>query len=99
MESIDLPALLDSAADASVIPEHVVDKLNLPQWGQLTVEGFGGNLVTGQTYMVHLEIRMLTPIALKVLAHRDNTYVLLGRDVLNRHRILLDGPELALEIE
>ncbi len=27
------------------------------------------------------------------------TFVLLGRDVLNRHRLLLDGPGLALEID
>jgi hypothetical protein len=35
----------------------------------------------------------------EVLANRDELYVLLGRDVLNRHRIVLDGPQLVLEID
>jgi hypothetical protein len=33
-----------------------------------------------------------------VLASHDEPYALLGRDVLNRFTILLDGPNLVLEV-
>jgi hypothetical protein len=29
----------------------------------------------------------------------DEPYVLLGRDILNRYRVVLDGPKQKLEIE
>jgi len=38
-------------------------------------------------------------VTIEVLANRDEPYVLLGRDVLNRHRIVLDGPQLLLDID
>ena len=37
--------------------------------------------------------------AQEALANRDEPYILLGRDVLNSHRIVLDGPQLVLEID
>jgi hypothetical protein len=33
-----------------------------------------------------------------VFALEGEPFILLGRDVLNQHRVLLDGPGLALEI-
>jgi hypothetical protein len=35
----------------------------------------------------------------EVLAHPADPVIRLGRDVLNQHRIVVDGPRLALEIE
>ncbi|CAN5760668.1 hypothetical protein BH23PLA1_BH23PLA1_34350 [soil metagenome] len=50
------------------------------------------------TYLVELAIRGLPTQPVEVFAHAGEPYVLLGRDVLNQHRLLLDGPGLALEI-
>ena len=50
------------------------------------------------TYRIELSIRSLQPVVLEVLAHSAEPFVLLGRDILNRHRVVLDGPNLALEI-
>jgi hypothetical protein len=44
-------------------------------------------------------IRSFPPMTVEVLAHPAEPFILLGRDVLNHYRILLDGPKLALEIE
>jgi len=43
-------------------------------------------------------VRDLEPVTVKVLASDEEPYALLGRDVLNRFTILLDGPNLALEL-
>ena len=49
--------------------------------------------------IVQLQVHDLEPSALEVLASRDEPYVLLGRDVLDTRRVVLDGPRLVMEIE
>ena len=51
------------------------------------------------TYKVELTIRTLFPQKVVLIAHDEEPFILLGRDVLNRHRVLLDGPGLTLEID
>jgi hypothetical protein len=46
-----------------------------------------------------LTIRTMFPQKVVLIAHDEEPFILLGRDVLNRHRLLLDGPGLALEID
>jgi hypothetical protein len=41
------------------------------------------------------EYPYLTPVMVEAIAHAEEPFVLLGRDVLN---LVLDGPQLALEI-
>jgi hypothetical protein len=94
----DLPAQLDSGADISVIPAGVVDRLNLVQLDYAPVAGFGGHMSLVPTYLVGLAIRSFGTMTLRVIADRDEPYVLLGRDVLNHFRVELDGPNLIVEI-
>jgi hypothetical protein len=42
--------------------------------------------------------QQIYPITVKVVASPDEPYALLGRDVLNKHTIVLDGPNLILEV-
>jgi hypothetical protein len=44
-------------------------------------------------------LRHLPAVMAEVVSSREEPYVLPGRDVLNLFRMLLDGPQLALEIE
>ena len=55
-------------------------------------------MLTLPTYLVELQIKEMHPITIKVIASHDEPYALLGRDVFNRHTILLDGPRLVLEV-
>jgi hypothetical protein len=48
-------------------------------------------------YDVNLQIDQLNVVGLLVIGLAED-YVLLGRDVLNRLRVLLDGPALTTEI-
>ena len=45
-----------------------------------------------------MSVHDLPPLDLTVYGNKGEPYVLLGRDVLNRYRIVFDGPQLALEI-
>lgn len=96
--AVVVPAQIDTAADLSVIPGRLVEELQLLPLDSVPTLGFGGHLVTLPTYLVTLQVREMEPVTVKVLASHDEPYGLLGRDVLNRFTILLDGPNLVLEL-
>ena len=97
--AVDVPAQLDTAADVTVLPRSVVDDLGLVQLGDALAEGYGGQVVSNPTFLVEITIRLLPPEMSVVLASESEPHVLLGRDVLNRHRIILDGPRQTVEID
>jgi hypothetical protein len=94
----NFPAELDTGADRTVIPAKVAKDLKMQPLRQLAVAGLGADVRREETFLVQLAIRGLGSLDLEVLGVPGESYVLLGRDVLNRYRILLDGPNLALEI-
>jgi predicted aspartyl protease len=96
--AIIVPAQIDTGADLSVIPGRLVEELQLVPLDSVSALGFGGHLLTLPTYLVELQIRELEPITVKALASHEEPYALLGRDVLNRFAILLDGPNLVIEL-
>jgi hypothetical protein len=48
--------------------------------------------------LVQVEIRQLQPLTIEAFRCDGEPYLLLGRDVLNRYRLVLDVPQLALEM-
>jgi len=94
----DVPAQLDTAADRTLIPETLVQTLALPQLGTLLIGGVGGVQQAMATYPLLLAVHSLPPQTIEVVASPGESWVLLGRDVLNSYRALLDGPQLAVEI-
>jgi len=94
----DFPAQVDTAADRTVVPQHIADDLALPQAGQIALVGLGGHLTTTSLFLVQVEVRQLSPLLVVVAASADEPLILLGRDVLNQFKILLDGPGLVLEM-
>jgi len=98
MEIGDLPAQLDTAADRTVVPLQIVSQLGLVPLDEVTVSDFGGQILLSPTYRVVLTVRNSQRQIVEVIAYPDESMVLLGRDVLNQFRIMLDGPGLALEL-
>jgi predicted aspartyl protease len=96
--SAEIPAQLDTGADRTVIPKRVAEEVHLSAVRKITVAGLGGDLHTLDVFLVLLQIRDLQPMAVEVIAHDDESFVLLGRDVINQLRIVLDGPNQVLEI-
>jgi hypothetical protein len=97
-ERRDVPAQVDSGADRTVLPEDLARAMGLPQVGQITIGGLGGILHTLPLFAVLLGVHDLPAQPLEVVINPGEPWILLGRDVLNSHRLLLDGPQLALEI-
>ena len=80
--TVEMPAQIDSAADISVIPWGVVEELQLVQFGEQVVGGFGGYTLELPTFLVQIGLRGQPLFPIKVLASRDESFVLLGRDLL-----------------
>ncbi len=97
-EERDVPAQLDSAADRTVVPVAFALALALPQIGTISIGGVGGFVQTMPSYPVQIAIHNLPAALVEVVASDGEAWILLGRDVLNAHRIHLDGPGLFVEI-
>jgi hypothetical protein len=93
-----VPAQIDTAADRTVLPGRCVQELSLLPLDELPIGGFGGQVLLLPTYRVQVSIHELAPVMIEAIAHADETYVLLGRDVLNQYQLLLNGPQLFLEL-
>jgi len=94
----DVPAQLDIAADRTLLPDAVTKALALPPIGTIAIGGVGGIVQSMPSYPVEVTIHTLPPVNVEVVASPGESWVLLGRDILNTRRIVLDGAQLVLEI-
>jgi hypothetical protein len=97
-EQKDCPAQVDHGADRTVLPESLVIALGLPRTGTLVVGGLGGTVHHLSLHAVNLQIHNLVPLSVVVACNAGEPWILLGRDVLNSYRVLLDGPGEMLEL-
>jgi predicted aspartyl protease len=87
-----LRMLVDTGADCTLIPAQVARSLRLPVVDRMQIEGVAGiALATIHAARVHVGgIRVLARVA----AYGDEA--LLGRDVLNKMLLDIDGPGLTI---
>ena len=86
-----LRALVDTGADATVIPTAVVRRLALPLVDRVAVEGVGGRRLSVGVYAASARIAGLEYLVRVVALGHE---ALVGRDLLNRLVARLDGPGL-----
>jgi predicted aspartyl protease len=92
-------ALVDSGADATCIPEHVAERLELQPISILLVGGAGAPAENRFVYrtlslrLENIEFDNYAVIAMPI------DYGIIGRDLINRLCVRLDGPALRFTIE
>ncbi|MEK7729688.1 MAG: hypothetical protein AAB354_14880 [candidate division KSB1 bacterium] len=91
------PALTDYGADFSVITEEIFEALMPVCVGDAYVEGFIGEGETLRLYAVGVEFHGWHFPRVPVFVDSKN-YIILGRDLLNKFDIRLNGIEGKLEI-
>ena len=91
------PALLDSGADITVIPEQVVQQLQLKYVDEITASGYDGVPKQAFIYSVKLIFDDLGSFIVRAIAS-NNDHVLIGRDILNKWSLLLEGRRKIFEI-
>jgi hypothetical protein len=87
------PGRLDTGADVSAIPQFVADSLELYPVRSIVTEGYDGTQATVNTYLVTIELAQARFSELETILIPES-YVLLGRNILNYFYINLNGPEL-----
>ena len=90
----DVPMLLDSGADVSLVPRQVVRALGVAMDAAAVHElmGFDGNRSVAQA--VNLDMVLLARKFRGRFLLIDQECGILGRDILNHVSLLLDGPNL-----
>jgi predicted aspartyl protease len=88
---------LDTAADRTIVPLHLVQQLGLQQLTTIGAIAFGGGQYTLEVYEVGLTIPGVGRAVVRALAHPAEQYPLVGRDFLNYFRVTFDGPNQRVE--
>jgi hypothetical protein len=91
---VDVPMLLDTGADVSLIPLLVVEALEIVTMSAegIRLVGFDGTASASATALV--EMRFLEKTFRGEFLIVDGTYGIMGRDILNLVCLTFDGPNL-----
>ena len=89
----DVPMLIDSGSDVTLLPKAAAQQLGIEPDTETgyEVEGFDGGRSVSSVVSAHLIFLRKTFRGQFLLIEQD--YGILGRNVLNRVRLLLDGPQ------
>src|SRR5262249_36116752 len=88
---------LDSAADTTVIPERLVTQLGLTPRGHAWTRGFDGTYSRRLVFYVRMPVEGFDLPSVRCVA-ADRVTLLLGRNVLNRFILTLDGKNQTFDL-
>jgi len=91
-------AKLDTGSALTVIPEELVSRLKLMPKGTTWVKDFRGNEQEHRTYVVHIMLDGEKFEWVEIIS-RERPNVLVGRNVLNNTKLILDGKNLVFKME
>ncbi|MFN0073188.1 MAG: retroviral-like aspartic protease family protein [Chloroflexota bacterium] len=90
--------LIDTGADICIVPYFLVESLEIEIDSQRNLRAYDGSRRPVDIYVVDIEIAQLRLPAIELVAVEVMDEAIIGRNVLNRLRISLDGPTAVIEI-
>jgi predicted aspartyl protease len=96
--SLTMKALVDSGADATIIPLNSLQKIRARRSRKMRMRGTAGGRVLVDLYQVSLQLGPFAQTLLEVVGSAQNDEVIVGRDVLNHLAVTLNGPANSVEV-
>jgi hypothetical protein len=95
-----VPGILDSGSSRTVLPHRLARELNLmPTYDTALVTYSDGTEEQRTYYVANLSFLGFDFRRHRVLTRDKREHILIGRDIMNRHKITLDGPPHQFYIE
>jgi predicted aspartyl protease len=88
-----LIALIDTGADATIVPMHYLLEINAEEIAPGWLRGVTGERIPVRLYFADIQFQQILCPGVRVIGSTTETTILLGRDVLNRLSLFLDGPQ------
>ena len=98
LRSGPLPALVDSGADGTIVPIGYLDEIHAPPTREMVIRSQWADRHPVILYLVDVQIGDLTLPGIEVVGDEISDELVLGRDILNRLRVLLDGPKETVDV-
>ena len=95
---VELTAIIDTGADGTIIPVRHLRKIGARRAFETGLRSQWGERRTVFLYLVDLQIGELTLSGIYVVGDELGDEVVLGRNVLNHLRLLLDGPAVLTQL-
>ncbi len=94
----DVMGIIDSGAVMTCIPESILSQLGKLTYSSVSIRDINGNIINRKTYIIDIQIEdyQIKNVEVIVVPKR---YTLIGRDIINQFKIVLDGPKLQWSIE
>ena len=93
-----LTAVVDTGADGTLVPASVLARFKTAETDTAWIRGQWDEHRSALVYMLDVHIGSLRVPAVRVVSDDRGKEVILGRDVLNKLRLLLDGPAQTTEM-
>jgi predicted aspartyl protease len=87
-----LTAIVDTGADGTLVPQSLVDEIGAPLVDEVRIRSHWGEWRDLQLFTVDVGIGQAILPAIEVVGDDQGKEIVLGRNVLNRLKLLLDGP-------
>lgn len=91
-------AIVDTGADSTLIPLHILDRIAAPQIDQAYIRGITGIREPVDLYLVTVQIAGLTISGIRAMALYAGASTILGRDALNQLHLALVGTANTTEV-
>ncbi len=96
---LTLPALVDSGADATMIPLSHLKQVNAIKRQHVFIRSVSGKRAGANLYTVSLQFAHYKRNRIDVVGNQDTDEVIIGRDILNHLVVTLDGLASAVLVQ
>ncbi len=93
-----LTAMVDTGADTTLVPAHLLEKGNAEVLQIARIRSHWGEFRAVTIYLVDLAVAGEHLAGVEIVADKHGSDVILGRNVLNKLILLLDGPQHQIDV-